>query len=346
MRSQKVLYIGNNLRGSNTNVTTIETLSKQLQSIGYEVLCYSSLNNKLLRVFHMLMGVVKHRRSVGTVLIDTYSTQNFYYAVAVGNLCRLFRIPYIPILHGGNLPERLKKSKSNSYKLFNGAKINVAPSNYLLDAFKREGYSNLVHIPNTIEINNYQFVDRTLNRTTNRIDSPKLLWVRSFAEIYNPMLALASLEILLLKFPKASLTMVGPDKDGSIEKCRSYAQVKNLPVTFTGRVSKKEWCALAVDFDLFINTTNYDNTPVSVIEAMALGLPIVSTNVGGMPYLIDSMEDGILVPAKDSETMANMIEKICEDLNLYKSLATKARQKVTNFDWKKVKLQWQELLRE
>ena len=66
-------------------------------------------------------------------------------------------------------------------------------------------------------------------------------------------------------------------------------------MNFTGKLSKQEWRDLSKDYNVFINTTNFDNTPVSVIEAMALGIPVVSTNVGGLPFLITDKVDGVLV---------------------------------------------------
>jgi len=287
----------------------------------------------------MLWGVLRHGKSSDLVLIDTYSTQNFYYAVAVGNLCRLLRIPYVPILHGGNLPERLQTSKALSYKLFHGAKTNVAPSRYLMEAFNSEGYKNLTYIPNTIEIADYPFLLRNSIR-------PKLLWVRAFAEIYNPILALKVLESLINDFPDATLCMIGPDKDGSLQKCREYAVARNLPVTFTGKLSKEEWRQKSSSYDIFLNTTYFDNAPVSVIEAMALGMPVVSTNVGGIPYLVMDEVNGLLVQPNDPAAFVKAIHRLCGDAHLTESLSKNARTKAEEFDWKNVKQHWSTLLKQ
>lgn len=339
MKERKILYVGNNLRGEKTNITTIETLSEKLQEIGFQVVTTSSKRNKVFRLLDMLTTVFKHRNTVTRVLIDTYSTQNFYYAVAVANLCRLFKVPYIPILHGGNLPLRLKKNKFLAYKLFNGAITNVAPSAYLKHEFISQGYTNITYIPNTIEILEYPFLKREIIR-------PKLLWVRSFAKIYNPMLAIEVVEHLKMSIPNIELCMVGPDKDGSLEECKNYVAVKNLPVYFPGKLTKEAWRDLSKDYDLFINTTNFDNTPVSVIEAMALGLPIVSTDVGGMPYLIKDGEDGRLVPPNDKKSFTKVILELLNSPDNVKYLAKNARSKSEGFDWKKVKQDWRELLKE
>ena len=77
---------------------------------------------------------------------------------------------------------------------------------------------------------------------------------------------------------------------------------------------------------------------------MALGLPIVSTEVGGLPYLISNNKDGLLVPSDDADAMAHKIIELREDNNLRISLITNARDKVENFDWKNIKPKWQSLL--
>ena len=334
---RNLLYIGNKLSNKGSTVTSIETLGNFLKAEGFDVTTASSKKNKILRMLDMLWHVWKFKKKNALVLIDTYSTQNFYYAVLVARLCRLRKLPYIPILRGGNLPERIKNSPGKAQKLFHNAKTNIAPSHYLMNAFTAEGYTNIIHIPNTIDISKYHFKIRHELK-------PRLLWVRSFAEIYNPTLAILILEQLRTKGIDASLTMVGPQKDASFEHCKALAKKNNVPVTFTGMLTKEAWIALSEKHDIFINTTNFDNTPVSVIEAMALGLPVVSTNVGGLPYLIEAGQDGILVVPNDVQVFVDAIEKLLANPAAAQSIAQKARDKVTQFDWKHVKHQWISLL--
>lgn len=333
---KKVLYIGN--PSSNNNAITVRgTLSKLLREEGYEVHGVSDKKNKVSRLFDMCLTLIRRQKHTDVVLIDTYSTLNFYYAVIVSGLCRLLNIPYIPILHGGNLPVRLSSSKWFSSLLFNNAKVNVAPSNYLLQVFNKMGYGNLVLIPNTLDMECYSFLWR-------KQLSPKLLWVRSFSKIYNPELALSILEDLMKKGYSPVLCMVGPEKDGSLAKCKQIAQEKGLPVTFTGGLRKEDWIILSEDYDIFINTTNFDNTPVSILEAMALGLPVVTTNVGGIPFLIEDKNDGILVPPNNTELFTNAIIELISNNDLANKISLNARKKVENFDWLKIKQSWVSLL--
>ena len=332
MKKNKILYIGNNLVKKTNYATSMDILSNLLKLEGFTIYRSSSKSNKIRRLLEMCFAIIRYKNKVDYVLIDTYSTSNFYYALLTSQLCRLFRLKYLPILHGGNLPYRLKQSPKLSSLIFNNSFQNIAPSGYLKYEFEIKGYKSLL-IPNVIPIANYTFKER-------KKITPKLLFVRAFASIYNPNMAIEVLKELKKKYPEATLCMIGPDKDGTLKDVKHLINTYDLQdsVEITGVLPKKEWHEKSKDFDIFINTTNVDNTPISVIEAMALGLPVVSTNVGGLPYLISSNVDGVLVDKEQPILMANEIHKIIEENK--SSFAKKARSKVANFDWSIVKNEW------
>ncbi|OZV67590.1 glycosyltransferase family 4 protein [Winogradskyella aurantia] len=333
---KNVLYIGNALSSQGNTVSPIESLSKHLKEF-CEVNVASHEQNKIVRLFDMIASVWRLRRTAKMVLIDTYSTANFYYALIISQWCRILKISYIPILHGGQLENRLKYHPKKSAWIFKNAHQLVAPSKFLQTIFQSYGYDEVRYIPNTIALEKYTFVDR-------EIETIKLLWVRSFSKIYNPALAIAVLEELESLGHKAELIMVGPEKDGSLSHCRTLAQRKQLKVKFTGLLPKEDWIKLSQSCNIFINTTNVDNTPVSVIEAMALGLPVVSTNVGGLPFLIENGVDGLLVPPNDAEALVKAILNLKNNSLKREAITQSARMKVAKFDWEEVKSQWQALL--
>jgi glycosyltransferase involved in cell wall biosynthesis len=337
MKHKKILYIGNNLTGKTKYNSTIIVLSSLLISEGFSVTISSDKTNKLLRLMHMCISLVKNRNKVDYVLIDTFSTVNFYYALIISQLARVFKLKYIPILHGGNLPQRLERNQFFSDLIFKNSYKNIAPSNYLKSAFEKKGYVTMF-IPNILEIENYKFKNRTHLE-------PKLFWVRAFKEIYNPTLAIKVLDILKKEYPKAELCMVGPFVDKSYDDCLKLISELKLEnsVVFTNVLLKEDWHKKSEDYDIFINTTNFDNTPVSVMEAMALGLPVVSTNVGGIPFLINDKVDGLLVEKSNSKDMTKAIISILK--KNHSDLDINARKKVGNFNWKKNKDKWIKLLK-
>jgi glycosyltransferase involved in cell wall biosynthesis len=334
---KNLLYIGNKLSNHGYTSTSIETLGTFLEDEGFCVYYASSKKNKLWRMFEMILKTFKYAKKVDYVLIDTYSTKNFWYAFIISQLCRILNLKYIPKLHGGNLPIRIVKSSFFSNLIFKNAYVNIAPSYYLFEAFKENGYTNLKYIPNTIEMQLYQF-------TAKEFKSPKILWVRSFSKIYNPLMAVKVFIKIKAIFPEAKICMVGPKKDDSYAKTLNFAKNNAIEVLFTGKLSKTDWIELSKDYNVFINTTHFDNTPISVIEAMALGLPVVSTNVGGIPYLLEHNVNALLVNDDDYDGMTNQINRLFTEPNLACQLSKKGKESVESFDWEIVKKQWIELL--
>jgi glycosyltransferase involved in cell wall biosynthesis len=335
---KRIIYIGNNLSEKSNYHSAMATLTKLLQNEGHSVICSSDKTNKIFRLLAMCYTMIKHRKTTDVVLIDTFSTSNFYYALITSQLARLFSLKYIPILHGGNLPYRLKHSEHLSTMIFKYGYCNVSPSLYLAHEFKKYNIET-VYIPNTIPIAEIPFKLRT-------VLEPKLLWVRAFDKTYNPAMAIKVLALMKASYKNASLCMVGPDKDGSLNRTKALAiqfGVANS-VTFTGVLPKEQWHQMSENFDIFINTTNIDNMPVSVVEAMALGLTVISTNAGGLPYLIENGVDGLLIPVKDEKKMAEAIVTILSNAEKAMEMSKNAREKAEKFDEQAVIIKWHKLL--
>lgn len=335
---KRILYIGNFITSSTQYVTASDILNDFLKKEGNLVLKTSDKSNKILRLWNMLWTMTKTKNKTDIILIDTFSTANFYFTFLCSQWARILKLPYINILHGGNLPSRLKQNPFLCELIFKNAKYLVAPSNYLKDVYERYGYS-VKMIPNIISLEHYKFKERQQIQ-------PKLLWVRAFDQIYNPEMAIEVLKLVLQKYPEAELCMVGPIKDQSYNNTLQLVSNYSLEhkVKFTGVLSKTVWHQLAEQYDIFINTTNIDNTPVSLIEAMALGLPVISTNVGGISYLIEHKIEGVLVNKNDAEVMAATICQMVENPLITLEMTQKARQKVEPMDWNMVKYQWNNVL--
>lgn len=320
-----------------SNPTGIDVLGPLLENEGYRLSYASTQKNKGLRLVEMLVKTCFISK-IDYVLIDTYSTANFWYAFWVSRICWLRKLKYIPILRGGNLPQRLETHPRFCTLLFGQAYQNVCPSHYLMQVFQKAGCPNLIHIPNAISLTNYPFAAR-------QHPQPKLLWVRAFAEIYNPLMAVEVLAEVAKVFPNAALCMVGPDKEGSLQAVEKRAQTLGVKVVFSGQLTKQEWIDLSVNYDIFINTTHYDNTPVSVIEAMALGLSVVSTQVGGMPFLIEHSKNGWLVADSDVQAMSTTILNLVKNPSVFIKTTQEAKEKVASFDWEIIKIHWNAILK-
>ena len=340
----RVLYFGNILSKHGYTPTTIENLSRLLRTEDMEFYTSSDKCNKLFRFLDMILFFFKHRKKADVVLIDTYSTLNFWYAVVIGMLSRCFHIKYIPILHGGKLPQRIERNKNISARLFNRSAVNVAPSSYLYTEFVKRGFHNTTIIPNFINEDDYLIRER---KTANPM---RLLWVRSFSDGYNPQMAVRCLSLLRQDFSDTTMLMIGGTNGG--EECLKATKrlAEELGVSdaieFTGKLSKRELIERSQECNVFINTTNADNTPVSMIEAMATGIPVVSTNVGGIPYIIDDGKNGLLVEAGDVDAMADKLKLLMVDEAMAVRLSRASIETGTKYYSSSVRNAWHKLLKE
>ena len=334
---KKLLYIGNKLSGHGNTPTAIEILGPLLEGEGFSVVYASTQKSKVLRLFDMLWQTFSNKAVADYVLIDTYSTYNFWYAFLVSQLCRMLHLKYIPILHGGALPGRLKANPKLCRMIFNNAIINVAPSNYLVKEFVFAGYNNVIFIPNPVVLDNFKFTQR-------ETILPRLLWVRSLSPIYNPEMAIRAAAILKKSFLDVRLTMVGPDKAGMLPNLQKLADDLAVTIIFTGRIEKDAWAVLSEEYSIFINTSHVDNAPYSLIEAAALGLPIVSTNVGGIPYLFSHGVNAMLVNDNEPGEMAASITQIINDKVLKDKIVGAAYALSQEFCWDDIKSKWLHIL--
>jgi glycosyltransferase involved in cell wall biosynthesis len=203
----------------------------------------------------------------------------------------------------------------------------------------RKYRQDMVLLPNALDLAKYPFKLR-------QHPTPNLIWLRAFHNMYNPSLAVRVIALLEQDFPNVRLVMIGPDKgDGSRESLNEVAMKLGVTdrVKCTGHVPKDEVPHWLHQGDIFLNTTGVDNTPVSVLEAMACGLCIVSTNVGGIPYLLQDDGDALLVPPDDPLSMARAIRRILCEKGLAERLSRNARRKTEQIDWQKILPKWEEL---
>jgi glycosyltransferase involved in cell wall biosynthesis len=271
--------------------------------------------------------------------VDIYSGSAFVWAEAVCQTLQWIGKPYVLTLHGGGLPLFAAQWSRRVRRLLGSAFAVTTPSGYLLEEMLPYR-SSLTLIPNAIDVNQYEFRQRIRPR-------PDLVWLRSLHQIYNPVLAIRVLAALRRVNPDARLVMIGPDKgDGSRQQVEREAAKLGVTdcLTLTGVVPKNDVPGWLSRSDIFLNTANLDNMPVSVLEALACGLCIVSTNVGGIPHLLDHQQDALLTTAGNADEMIAAVHQILADSELAASLSVNARFKAERFDWSVVVPAWQAVL--
>ncbi len=335
-----VLIVGNFLSSSGWTVTVCEEIAQRLSSAGWNVATTSDKPARASRLLDMVTTVFRRRREYSVATVDVFSGFAFFWAEAVSTALRAAGKPFILILHGGMLPEFAAQWPRRVRRLLLSASATVAPSGYLCE--KMAPYSrSMMLLPNALDLSRYGHRLRVRS-------APRLLWVRAFHEIYNPSLAAHVVRMLAGEFPDVTLTMLGPDRgDGSRERFLGTAEELGVSdrIELAGAVPKNEVPRWMDRSDVFLNTTGVDNTPVSVLEALACGMCVVSTNVGGLPFLLRNDENALLVPPADSRAMGEAVRRVLVEPGLSSRLSAGARKSAELLDWSLILPQWEDLLR-
>lgn len=335
------LCIIGNLLGRNPGFATTQgqILADLLSVDGHVVVSVSSKINRLSRLFEIVRTVIAKRKNVDILMVEVYSGANFIVADIIGSLGRLFRIPMIFVLHGGNLPQLTRLHPRWARRVLDQANILVAPSKFLRRELRELGMSiRVVH--NIVDLPQYPFKLR-------QEVAPRLLWMRAFHDLYRPQMAVRVLDVIIKKYPNATLVMAGVDKglEPEIKKMGDDLGLSEA-LRFPGFLEHRAKIEEFSNADIFLNTNHVDNMPVAVIEARAMGLPVVATSVGGIPYMITNGEDGLLVPDSDVDAMAAAIVALLENPELAGRISKNGRKVAERSSWEKVRADWEKLFDE
>lgn len=217
------------------------------------------------------------------------------------------------------------------------AHVIVAPSGYLVEVFGRFGLPAR-SILNFVEMEGIQHRERSSFR-------PNFLSNRNLEQLYNVGCTIEAFALIQEQHPEAALTVVG---DGS-ERAKLEALVRERGlrnVRFTGKIPPERMREFYDGADVYLNSPNIDNMPNSVIEAFASGIPVVTTNAGGIPFIVTEGETGFMVERDDHRALAaRALELIDNPAKAARVAGNARREALGRYVWEAVALEWEQLYR-
>ena len=169
---------------------------------------------------------------------------------------------------------------------------------------------NYMVLPNVVDTNIFQ-----IKPHDNAV--PKIIHVSCFEDkSKNISGLLESLRLLKDRNIDFKAVLIGDGMDYESMKQKAASMQLNDRVTFTGMLQGNELVDVIASGDFLVLSSNYENMPVVILEAFACGLPVVSTNVGGIAEIVDE-SNGILVPPHDSEKLADAMRKMLQSFKNY-----------------------------
>lgn len=235
--------------------------------------------------------------------------------------------------HSGECRDHLEKSALARHVLKKTDRL-VVPSGYLADVVRQFGLEAAI-VPNIVDLSQFRYHPRSPLR-------PHLVCTRGFHPYYGVDLVVRAFAEVQKSLPDAHLDLVG---SGPLEKhIRKLVRQMNLSgVTFLGVASRDEIGQFYDRADIFVNGSNLDNMPVSVLEAFASGTPVVTTAPEGIRYIVAHERTGLLSEIGDASTLAQNVFRVLNDSELASRLTQNAYEESSRYSWKAVRQQWLEI---
>jgi glycosyltransferase involved in cell wall biosynthesis len=206
----------------------------------------------------------------------------------------------------------------------------VVPSGFLASVFSRYGVATVI-VPNVVDLERFRPAPHAGE------GGPHLIVTRNLEDLYDIPTALRALALVRQSYPDARLTVAGSGpRRLELEALAAELGIAGA-VRFTGRLDNECMAALYREADLLLNPSLADNMPISLLEAMASAVPIVSTRVGGVPFLVKDGEEALLVPPGDATAMAAAAVRLLGDPRLADALRRAGCEKVKQFTWDRVR---------
>ena len=207
--------------------------------------------------------------------------------------------------------------------------VNIVLSGFLGSVFDRHDIP-FETIPNIIELNIEAYRKRTELQ-------PKFICVRAHEELYNIPCILRAFQQVQERHPDASLLLVGGGSQHEQLKLLSE-QMGLTNVTFTGRVDNSEIYNYLDQADIMLSSPKVDNMPVSLLEAMNAGLLVVSSRVGGVPYMIFESATGMLFESDNDKELARKLLWLLENPSIALAIAEQGHSAVKDYLWENIRI--------
>jgi glycosyltransferase involved in cell wall biosynthesis len=292
-----------------------------------------------LRGLRALARLVAYRRALrramaGADLVHVMANSGWAWHLRAAPAIRAGRRAGVPVVvnyRGGGAETFFARSFSSVEAALRQASAVIVPSGFLEAVFRRRGFAADI-VPNVIDLDRFRPAARPAPGR-----APHLVVARNLEPVYDIPTALMAFAKLRGSFPGARLTVAGAGSERPALERRAASLGVAAAVTFTGRLDNARMADLYAGADLLLNASRVDNMPISILEALASGIPVVSTNVGGVPFVVEDGKTALLVPPGDAEAMAGAAARVLADAELSAALTRAGRDAVQRYAWPRVR---------
>lgn len=319
----KILQVANyEERGGGISVQ-VRLLRDLLRRDGFDCDILSTKGSVLKRI-KAACGLLFKGRRYDLFHIHACSGRGFLPAVLGISIGRILRKRIILTFHGGGAEGFFRKRQKLVQHYLNRTSANIVLSGFIGRVFDRYDLPYTV-IPNVLESDESTFRARTEVK-------PRFISIRSLSETYNVECTLKAFVSVQAQYPEASLLLLG---DGPLKsELEQFVTDRHLEnVSFVGQVPNSEIYRYLDQADIMVSSSRYDNMPVSVLEGIKAGLLVIASKVGGIPYMIEDGQNGLLFENDDDRQMAAKMVEAVEHPDAALAMIGNARRCLNAYRW-------------
>lgn len=278
-----------------------------------------------LGVYLLTLWRVMGRVEIAHVMANSGWAWHLFAAPAIW-LGRLRGVPVVVNYRGGYAAEFLaRQAKWVRWSMSRAARL-IVPSGFLQAIFERHGMASQL-VPNIVDLQRFNGAESAA------LENPVILVTRNLEPIYDNASALQALAIVRRQRPDIRMVIAGSGEEAArLQTLAAELGVADA-VNFTGRVAAEAMPALYRSATMALNPSTVDNMPNSVLEALAAGVPVVSTRVGGVPYMVTHEQTALLVESGDAAAMAAALLRLLREPTLYMQLRNAGRAAAAQYSW-------------
>ncbi|MFP3982485.1 MAG: glycosyltransferase family 4 protein [Desulfurivibrionaceae bacterium] len=257
---------------------------------------------------------------------------NFFFWVTYPALLliKLYRKPVILSARGGDARRFFMKYKKLVFPVLRKVDLITTPSGFLQNVFKETLGLEPTVVPNIADIKQFEFILRKKFR-------PRLLCTRNLEIIYGVDCVIRAFQFVAEKYPDAHLGIAGEGSQRRYLEQLAHDLCISDRITFYGQLGHSGIQKLYHKYDIYVNASQVDNQPGVVLEAFASGLPMVSTNAGGIPYMVENEKTGLLSSVGDHEALAQNVLRVIQEPGLGEALAQAGLSETDKYTWEYVR---------
>lgn len=323
----KILQIANYKPGVGGISSQVELLSNHLLNEGIPCKIVSTKGSLLSRI-KSVFSILKQGRDCDVFHIHACSNRGFFPAVIGITLGRISKKKILLTYHGGDAEAFFSKHPHLVRRYLLKTDHNIVLSGFLGSVFDKYGIPYTI-IPNILEFRQDLFRLRDTIR-------PKFICIRSLRPIYNIECILKAFSLVQQELPAATLMLVGDGTDR--ERLEEFVSAHSIPnVTFVGRVPNSDIPSYLDNADIMLSSPIIDNMPISLLEGFCSGLLVISSSVGGVPYMIENGRNGLLFESDNHQQLAEQMLHACSHQDESKSMILNAYNCMAKYSWQSIK---------